>query len=515
MKKTLKLSALFLALLMALSVFVACAGDVTEETKPSGNNGNNNNNNGGSDVVTDEPTETDDWGQTVIKDNLDGLDFEGEDVNILVRNETDPRYSREWYCRAEKMDALDTKVFERNERVMSRLKVKLVFHDNPNADTKMNDEILLAAKAGKGKYDVVNNYAAYSTSTTVLMYYSNLTNPKFEHMDITKNYWNQPFIEAATAFGNLYVIVGDMNLSVYDRAIVCYFNQTLASTYMKGIDIYQMVKDGDWTYQEFYDLIAEINVDNGTADTEDDTLGVVSILGSEFCDGFLYSMGAELTEFDEANQKHVVVTGTKKTTLSDAFTKTAEFWKAEGARVIDKSLNAVKYFASGKSLFLIDIIYHSAEINKNISDMSTTYGYGIIPMPKLDTKQEKYYAGIQDAHGVTSVIEHWGQNWACVSATLEALNSDSYSELRPWYIEIVLKTQYVDDAASVEVFKYILDGTRWDFGDVYAGAGHVRNAIWRNPIKDGDLNITTAYDGNYITVNDSLADLDKWFQENT
>ena len=414
------------------------------------------------------------------------------------------------------MDALDTKVYERNETVQTRLNMKLKFHDNPNLDDKMNDEILLKAKSGKGEYDVVNNFAAYATSTNVIMYYSNLSNPKFEHMDLSKKYWNQNFIDAATAYGNLYVIVGDMNLSVYDRAMVCYFNKTLATTYMSGIDIFQMVKDGDWTYQEFYDLIAEIHVDQGTADTEDDTLGVVSITGSEFCDGFLYSLGAELTQFDEASDNYVVVTGTKKETLATAFEKTAEFWQADGARKISGSLNAVKYFAAGKSLFLIDIIYHSADINKNISDMSTTYGYGIIPMPKLETKQEKYYAGVQDAHGVTSVIEHWDQDWACVSATLEALNSESYKELRPWYINIVLKNQYIDDADSVEVFEYILDGTRWDFADVYASAsGNARNKIWRGPIQKGDLDITTAYDGNYITLNDNFKTLGDWFRENT
>ena len=239
MKRTFKIFALILALLMIVPVIVAC----------------NFNNNAGDETESETVIETDEWGQAVVNDGIpEDLDYGGKTVNILIRG--GEQYRREWIPDTEKeeLDALDQEIVKRNQAVSKRIGVTLNYIPYTKQE-HLNEAIQAAGKNGTGEYDIVSNYAAYATSTNVLQYYMNFNNDVFTYMDLTKPYWNQNFIKDAEAFGKLYVCVGDANLSVYDRAIVVFFNKAKAEIYLSDINLYQMVLEKKWTYNEFYKII--------------------------------------------------------------------------------------------------------------------------------------------------------------------------------------------------------------------------------------------------------------------
>ena len=503
MKYTVKLTALILGLLMLMSVAVACTDGTTDETDGASNNV--------SDVVdatTEKPVVTDKYSQEVIDktDALENADFEGATVNILIRSAE--QYRREWYNEGE-LDALENEIHYRNLDVEEYLNVKLNYILNTKDDGKMNELIEQAGKGGTAQYDIISNYAAPASNTNVLQYYLNFANDQLVHVDLSKPYWNQNFIRDAKAFDRLFLCVGDANLSVYDRAMVVFYNKAKAEVYLSDVDLYQMVLDGEWTYDVFYDLAANIHDDNGTTDEADDFYGVASILGSEFCDAFLYALGARLTEtYDDG--KHRLVTESNYTRLSNAFSMTADFWAAEGTKKIDGSGNNYTFFTSGKALFDIDVIYHYESGNIMLREMED--GFGIIPMPMYDEDQGQYYAGVQDAHNAMSVMVHFKQNYERTGAVLECLHAFSYSSVRPYYIEKIVKGQFLD-AKSNSVFNLILEGTCWDFSDVYNNAtGGIREKIWRSPLRKGYTSIEDTYIGNQETLDGNLETLDEWLQ---
>jgi hypothetical protein len=291
--------------------------------------------------------------------------------------------------------------------------------------------------------------------------------------------------------------------------MVVFYNKAKAEIYLSDIDLYQMVLDKHWTYDIFYDLIANLHEDNGTTDESDDFYGVASIRGSEFCDGFLYSMGCNISQTNE-DGNHILVTDTAYTRLSNAFTKTAEFWATDGAKIIEGSGNNYTFFTQGHALFDIDVIYHYESGNKMLREMED--GFGIIPMPMYDEDQGQYYAGVQDAHNSMSVMSHFKQDYERTSAVLECLHLLSYSGVRPYYIEKIVKGQFLDQKSG-SVFNLILEGTRWDFIDIYnAATGGIREKIWRSPLRKGETSISETYTGNLEALNGNLATIDEWLQ---
>ena len=493
MKNTVKVLALIFALLMILPLVVACGNGNKEEA----------------DDATDTVVETDEWGQPKVDTGIpDSLDYGGKEVKILIRSSQ--QYRREWRAGEdqEELDNLEQEIVKRNQKVAKDLGVTLNYKLNTLADEKMNDLISVAGKNGTGEYDIVSNYAALATSTNVLQYYMNFNNEQFTYMDLKQPYWNQSFIKDAEAFGKLYVCVGDANLSVYDRAIVVFYNKAKAEVYLNDINLYQMVIDKEWTYEEFYNIIANLYEDNGTQDESDDFYGVASIKGSEAMDGFLYSLGASLTQKD-AEGNHTLVTDSAYTRLGSAFTMVYDFWQTEGSKMITGSGPNYEFFTAGKALFDIDVMYHYESGNQMLRNMVD--GYGVIPMPMFNTDQGEYMCGIQDAHNVMSIVSHFNQDYEMISAVMESLHSESYSSVRPFYIEKIVKGQFLD-ADSKSVFEMILNGTRWDFADIYNSAtGGIREKIWRGPLRNQKTDtIDEGYAANLETFNGNIATIDQW-----
>ena len=208
MKITKKILCLTLALLMLLTSLIACTISETEDTG-----------HGELSASGDGPVETDQYGQEVYSDPTAGLSFGGKQVNFLVRSGS--QYLREWYT-DNPTSNVDQQIYSRNVTVEDALDVKLNYivqaegADNKEFYTKVTN----AGAAGQGEIDVVSGFAAYATNQNAMPYYVNwFDSEKLPYLNLDRKYWNQNYQRDAAAFGKLYVNVGDMNLSLYDRCM--------------------------------------------------------------------------------------------------------------------------------------------------------------------------------------------------------------------------------------------------------------------------------------------------------
>ena len=460
---------------MLLAMLVACGK--TNENEGSGQGT----------VSTESTAESDQYGQQTYEDPTAGLNYNGKAVNFLVRSGS--QYLREWWSEAPQSN-VDWQIYERNVRVQDALNVKLnyILQDEGADNEAFYTTVLNTAMSGLGGIDVVSGYAAYATNQNVLPYYVNwFDSEKLPYLNLDRKYWNQNYQRDAAAFGKLYVNVGDMNLSLYDRCMVVYFNKAKAESYVKdsagkAIDLYELVQRGEWYYETFYGIIKDIYEDTGAIQDQrdnEDFYGVTGIKGSEASDAFLYSLGGMLTA-TASDGSHALVTNTKLEILGDIYTAMTDFWYSDGAIMPGDSGTNYDIFTEGHALFTVDVVWHyDAGLTKlhNMSD-----GYGIIPMPKFDEDQESYITGVQDAYNVLSIMECGeGQDFAMISAVLEKMALESYYGVRPYYVENILKLRNMDEESSA-CFNYVIDGMCFDFCDVYcAGIGWVRNSLWRSP----------------------------------
>jgi ABC-type glycerol-3-phosphate transport system substrate-binding protein len=500
-KKTIKIIAIIMMFCMLLPTVVACKENMGTTDSNS------------SDVVqTNSPDDTDKWGQQMIDHGIpDSLDYGDKAVTMLIREKNE--YKREWMSETVG-DSFSSAIYARNVAVEEYLGVTLKFIVKPHvaADPSFNLLIENVGMSGEGEFDIVSNYAAYATQATVLPYYVNFYDDMLTYIDLDKPYWNQEYKKAATAYDRMYVAVGDANLSVYDRMVVTFFNKELVENLCKDTlpDIYQTVLDGKWTYEVFYNTIKDIHDDKGTyEDTSDDIWGVTSVRGYEAADAFLYPMGGEIIETN-ADGSHSLVSESKLTKLGDIFSKMETFWKAPGASALNPSEYDEDAFSSGHLVFSLDVLYRNAGVFSKIVDMAD--GFGVVPCPKYDESQDRYYAGVQGAHNVMSIMYLGNQDYEMISAVMELLNAESYKEVRPYYIETMIQTRYLDFKSSA-CMELVLDGAKWDFSTVYYSLTDAKSLIWASPMMH-NKSFEVAHRENLTSLTTQLKKSDIWLREN-
>ena len=469
-----------------------------------------------SETETEKEYETDQYGQIVYDDPTEGLDFGRKTINILIRS--GDQYAREWFMETPST-SIDHRVYARNQAVQRALNVRLNYIPQSEGDNneEFNSKVTTVGNSGLGGIDIVSAYAAWATNQMAMSFYLNwFDSAELPYLNLDRNYWNQNFMSDGQAFDRLYVNVGDMNLSVYDRCMVVFFNKAKAEEYIKDssgdpLNLYELVQSGEWYYEDFLNMTKDIYEDTvanqGTREN-DDFYGVIGLPGSDAPDAFLYSLGGRLT-VTEADGTHSLIGDTDLIALNDIFEKTANFWYSTGAYFTSDSYRNADMFGGGHALFTVDVVYHHSYGLNALYEMED--GYGIIPMPKLNEDQEEYITGVQDAHNVLSIMDSGAdQNFEAISAVLEKMAYESYRSVRPYYIETVLKQQNMDYNSSV-CFNYVLNGIHWDFSDVYCSAlDKPRESLWRTPFKNGGQGFDSRwgiYNGQYST---KLSDLDSW-----
>ena len=502
MKITKRILCLALSLLMLLGTLVAC-GSKDEETQSQQS------------VSTDDAYETNEYGEEAYSDPTAGLDFGGKEINFLIR--TNAQYQREWYT-DNPTSNVDQQVYARNVTVQDAINVKINYigQDEGANNEAFYTKVTNTGAAGQGEIDVVSGYAAYATNQNAMPYYVNwFDSEKLPYLNLDRKYWNQNYQKDAAAFGKLYVNVGDMNLSLYDRCMVVFFNKTKVAQYIKDssgtpTNLYELVQSGQWYYDTFYKMIKDVYEDTGKVQYQrdnEDFYGVTGIKGSEASDAFLYSLGGMLST-TASDGSHSLVTDSKLQKLGNIYASMTDFWYSNGAIMPSTVAENCEMFTSEHALFTVDCVYHTEEGLIKLHAMNGEYG--IIPMPKYDEDQENYMTGVQDAYNVLSIM-HCGenQNLAMISAVLEKMAYESYSNVRPYYVETILKLRNMDYDSS-NCFNYVIDNIRFDFCDVYcAGIGWVRNALWRAPFQ-ANVNFESNWSNYWRKNNKKVQDFDAW-----
>ena len=535
MKNIVRVTAFLFALIMLLSTVASCkkknqdgnsesdatvsesqSNAGTEANKESGNANDTDENTDAddssdvaeSDDVTETESETEketnEWGDEVVENTIpEDLNYNGAAVNIVIRK---GQYGREWT--SDKIsDAVDLEVFTRNQKVQKELGVTFNFipiSDNSQSSggTKhMTDAITKVGKSGGKEYDIVNQYRNDAGSIEVMPFYKNVRGGDFVYLDLDKPYWSQNFNKVLNTNGKQYFFVGDINLTLWDRAIVVFFNKSKLETYANVTEqeLYQMVIDEQWTYETFHNMIKNVHEDaTGDGKSSDDFFGLSSIGVSEASDGLLYSWNVALSE-TTVEGYHRIVTGSAKQKVIDMGEKLIQLYSANGSYLNINTNDNIAHFTEGHALFNIDTLYHNSEHLAALRGMDG--GYGIVPTPMYDTDQGDYYTGVQDAHTIMSVIDG-DKDYEMLSAVLDLLAYESYNSVRPYYVKVIIKERNLDDTKSGEMFDIIMDGVTIDFVDMFEGADpKTRWLLWRKPfqrtmgvIKDGELSFTVAFE---------------------
>ena len=467
---------------MALAL-VACGGN--KNTGTSGTPGNSNSE------------------ETDVLDKWENVKFEGDVLNVLARK--DLKVSKEWEQEegASDDDGLGQIVALRNEVVEGSLglEVRVTFMGEEFAQDSKNfmDQVLGAAvrndvDSGSGTYDIVACYGYVALAATFRDLWANLLDKQtFPYFDFSQPCWNQSLVKNGTIANQMYICAGDMNLSMYDSAMVIWYNKDLHGRLEDGSpeDIQDTVIAGKWTYDKLFDW-AEYYENIDDKGNKGDIFGI-SMNGAKFptepFDAIPYAWDIDFMTYDEQTQTYDYnfIGNTK---AEEAMNKLRAFFTQEG--VATEALGDRPEFWDGGIVFDADKIWFSKEACMSRREM--TDRFAILPWPKYDEAQEDYATTSQDYFTTLAVVNHSESATPTkgeqVSAYLQFSTEYSRENVRDVYFKEIVEGrnfgQFADGTTekSQKIFnEYIIDKLEYDFSTIYCRAlNDVLNVCWRSNV---------------------------------
>ena len=464
MAKLKRIMAMLIALLMLVPTLASCSDNTPAETKETTAQQETAQTAESTDASADE-SETE---EERIKPNIpESADFGGDDITFLHWYNTawteTVRQSRDIYAEGITGEAINDAVYNRNVKIEDAYKVKIALQLEQSTD--IASMVGQQVTSGDNTFDVVYQLLSAAPALIQKSYFHNLFN--VPNIDLEKPWWDQNSISSLSTMGILPLVSTSINVNDKDATAALAFNKTIASNNQLE-DLYTLVREGKWTYDKLTEMAeATYNDSNGDGTmTPDDVYGFLG--GRDVIDSLYHGSGSQFITKNE-NDEFVFTFGTERDV--DVISKGIDI------------VNSVWYFNHHAWKDQSDILYrqifetgHGLFFWMRLDDVTNMRAgdadFGIIPIPKYEEAQDKYYSLVsQHTTGLMSIpITCAGDELSMVGMVLEALAAESHYTLIPEYIETSLKTKNSRDAESADMLDIILGNRVFDPMNVYSFA---------------------------------------------
>jgi hypothetical protein len=413
---------------------------------------------------------TDKYGRPYIEDNVpDDLDFGGETVTILVRE--GELYTQEFGVEETTGSILNDSLYNRNRVVEEALNIKIkTLVQTTSTGTyppfDFNDKVRANILSGSNDFDILASYGYYGVTLANEGLFRNLLD--IPHLDLSKPWWNQSFMNEMNIKNQLYFVIGDASFTSIDFTFATFYNKNLAKEWYPGIDFYKVVDDGDWTLDYFHQLIKDTYVDkDGSGDKSDNDFYAIGMAtASTPLDPLFAAADIPITTKNSEGIPEFTFKTERTTTFFDKMYELLFNNKGvlPGKYTGDSIIQMQKKFKNQETVFNIDRL---SDAIKMLTDAD--FEYGMLPIPKLDKEQSSYYTCASDAYSMLSIpITEPEDKLAMVGATLELLAAESYRSVTPAYFEVIMKYRYLTTDEDARMYDKVLAGVRYNFGVVYS-----------------------------------------------
>lgn len=442
-------------LLISLLLMAACSSNTSDENKESAPSDTTA-------AVTEAET---------LSDELPDRDFEGAAFQFLTRECC--THSKGLFANENSGDTVENAVYTRNRLVEERFNITIA---EPVLDTDaMPEKLVNAIMSGDGTYDAAVVHFRYLGSMVVSGYLADLTD--VEYLDFDKIWWATDIIHNYNAYGRYFAIQGSIDIDNLTDLGALYFNKGLLENTSPGTDLYAMAANGEWTMDELTGLVekggADLNGD-GVYSFETDQNAYVSYAG--FSSLYQYAMDQPTTVRDSEGVPEIAINTEKMVNIADKV-----YFLSKGlsyTHVVESAPPEI--FTNGRTLFYAATL--SAAINASLRAMDADYG--IVPFPKYDTAQERYFSHAS-AHSALIGVPVTNTELEYTGIILEAMVAEGYKTIRPVLYENALAVKGVRDEESIEMIDIIFAGRTSDFADIHDewGLAYILDHLVRGNIK--------------------------------
>ncbi len=318
-------------------------------------------------------------------------------------------------------------------------------------------------------------------------------------INLDADYWFPELNRELYVGEDLYFAACPISPRYYGSVYVIMFNRDLATS-LDLPDFYESVKNGTWTI----DLMAECakqalrDVDGNGKWDENDIYGMVyEVLTPE-----AMVLGAGYHYIENQN-------GEMKIMLEDEglvdFIERIKIMYAADYTVYDNNQQLTTDIQkSGNYLFWNPCTFNLASFR------DFTYDFGILPMPKADEQQDKYYAYSQPWATATAMVPVTTapEDLPMVGTIIDAMTAYGYDYVRPAVLENVLQLKSARDEKSAEIIDMMFENITFEILTIF----------WNNLYGTMQAHFTSKLGkegiaSTYASVKDkSIADIEKTMQ---
>lgn len=441
------------AILMFSFVLISCSDN---------DNNNNNNKNGNAGEPQDISKDSAGIGETAdeseysmiedrmkVEDNIEDEDMGGIDFKIGVR---DNWYYNEVFIEEETGDIVDDAIYRRNKKIEERFNVKFV----PVTSKEPATEALKTIRSGDDAYDLIVSgmISLADLSLTANTLYDWNTIPT---VDLSRPWFLQDGVKEMAVNNKLFVVPGEFCLSILWNTYCMYFNKTLIKNYNME-DPYKLVLDGKWTIDKMSEITRNIYQDlngNGSSDKED-LFGLTTNHWSAVVT-YTYSSGMKIMR---NNSEGIPEYSAPNEKIYENFAKVYDLLVNNQGTYAGDWGEDFPIYSDNRSVF------HNNMFSTAIGLREAEEDFGILPYPKYDESQDKYYT-MSDGASAMMAIPTTVKDPNKIGKITAALNAESWKTVIPQYYDIALKVKFTRDDESAKILDMILDGRTFDFGYIY------------------------------------------------
>lgn len=459
-------------------------------------------------VTNNETSEEVDEYQQALS-SLEDYDFDGHTFNILARIVDNPEWiiwrNRDIIADEINGEVINDAIFERNSYIITRYNCDITQYQtySPTADLD------LSIKSGDKAYDVALPALADSIVNASNGLFYDLKN--IESINLTSPWWDQNANANLSILNKLYFTSADMLILNNDSTGAIVFNKQLIEDW--HIDNpYELVRDGKWTIDNFYEQISNVSVDlNGDGVMNgQDQFGFMLYADAEHC----FYHGAGLFYASKNENDELVMTYNNEHSI-DVLTRVFEIMNNK--EVTYSLHNAYNEFSGsafvwGEGIFESNrALYYWLRL-RDIEGLRTMEAdFGILPIPKWTEEQEKYYATVNYYVSCSIAIPLCTYEPELTGIFLEAMNCVSKFRLQPAYYDITLTGKYPRDVESTDMLDIIFDNRVYDIG-MFSNFGGITANLKTMLIAD-DRNFASAFKKGEKLTNKEMSRVVKKFEE--
>jgi len=332
--------------------------------------------------------------ETEIMPNIPDVTFKGEEFRMMYRYGADSYNMDDIWVENLNGEVINDAVYEKNRAVEEKFGLTIV----PMPEIAPVTQLRKSVMAGDDFCEVLADRKIELFPSIVEGYTWNLLD--LNYIDFSKPWWDANAVEQMTVGDKSCIMIGDFNLRATCGAQFLWFNKQLLIDL--GFDMpYDAVRDGTWTIDKMIKMVnaAAADLNGDTKMTNGDRFGYISLVS----DRLLAGCGIQFTERDENNIPLLAP-------ISERWIEAMDIVAAlmnDKAHTISYSEMIIGQDTSG---YLNDYVYARSKFAQNqilFAEVSITFAdelremsapYGVVPMPKLDEYQERYYCPVGEYH---------------------------------------------------------------------------------------------------------------------